>query len=236
MFKRSMNYNTHKCIRSLLGGSKLSFYARLHNNRKELNNFFQILCLKVAGFRNHKIKELFSKGTTYSTPGHQPWEELLRELIAAQIPLHETGHRRLTLLQRILSDSVFQTGINHSERQIFDWAKILQASGIDLEQYGNKKRSIFQRVDTWNFGGSEKSVITYELGLSSLVGFNYDSCVEDWNFWFSEPTDQFAGDFWSLIEDPPLMNFVPGAWIDESPYAYSGMFQARTLDGHLRLN
>ncbi|KAF5876873.1 uncharacterized protein Bfra_001228 [Botrytis fragariae] len=173
MFKRSRNYVPQRFIGSLLGGSKLSVYVRLRNN-----------------------EEALKAGTNYSSPGNQPWEELLRDLIAAHVHLHETGHRGLTLLQRILSNSVLDLGINNKGRQIFDWIKILRSSGIDLEQYGNKEEPIFKvqkrsnfrslifeshinRVDAWNFGGSEKSVITYEVGLSSSVGFKYGSRVED---------------------------------------------------------
>ncbi|KAF7920562.1 uncharacterized protein EAE97_011455 [Botrytis byssoidea] len=253
MLKRRKIHDNHQCIRSLLGGSKLSVHARLHYNEEALKEFFQVLCLEVTSFRNYKFKEEFSRGTSYSTPEHQPWEEFLRDLIAAQVSLHETGHCGLTLLPKNLEDTVFHTGINHRERQIFDWIKILQSSGIDLEQYGNKERTIFKvqkrsnfkslvslsrisRVDTLNIRRSEKSVPTYELGFSSLIGFSYGSRAEDWKFWFSEPTDQFAGKFRSLIEDPPLMNLVPGAWIDKPLCTYSDTFQSPLLDINIRLS
>lgn len=199
------------------------------------------------------MKKRFSKGTTFSIPGYELWEELIRELIGAQAPLPEAGHHKRTFLQRIVSDCVFETGINHRGRQIFDWIRILQSSGIDLEHYGRKERSIFKmgkrnnfeslvflsrinRVEALDFEGPMKPVISYELGWSSLIDFTYGPCVEDWKFWFSEPTDRFAGKFWSLIEDPPLMSLVPGAWVDKSRYTYSEMFQTPLLDVNIRLS
>ncbi|TGO64491.1 hypothetical protein BOTNAR_0088g00210 [Botryotinia narcissicola] len=233
-------------IRMLLGGSKFSVYARLHNNEEALKEFFQILCLNVLVFRNQKMKKRFSKGTIFPIYEHE-LEELLRELIGAQVPLHETGYDELTLLKRIVRACMFQRGTNHRGRQILDWIKILQASGIDLEQYGRKEHPIFKmkkrnnfeslvfmsrinRVEAANHEGPMKPVINFELGWSSLIGFDYGPCVEDWKFWFSEPTDRFAGDFWSLIEDPSLMNLVPGAWVDKLLYAYSKTYQNPLLD------
>lgn len=256
MFKRGCKYNTHQCIRSLLGGPKVSFHARPHNNEEAVKEFFRFLYLNILVFRNQRMKYRFSKGTTFSIPEHElehELEELLRELIRAQVPLHETDHQEFTLLQSIVSHCMFQRGTNHRGRQILDWIKILQASGIDLEQYGRKERSIFKmkkrnnfeslvflscinRVEALDFEGPMKPVTSYELGWSSLIDFTYGPCVEDWNFWFSEPTDRFAGDFWSLIEDPPLMSLVPGAWVDKSRYTYSEMFQTPSMDVNIRLS
>ncbi|RYP89920.1 hypothetical protein DL770_003941 [Monosporascus sp. CRB-9-2] len=43
-----------------------------------------------------------------------------------------------------------------------------------------------------------------------LMGYKYGPEPEDWDVYWSEPTDEFAGDFWELVENPPLQ--VPGAW------------------------
>ncbi|KAF7898095.1 hypothetical protein EAF00_004541 [Botryotinia globosa] len=99
---------------------------------------------------NQKEKKRFSKATTFSILEHE-LEGLLQELIGAQIPLHETDHGELTLLQRIVSACMFQRGTNDRGSQILDWIKILQASGIDLEQYDRKERSIFKMKKRNNF-------------------------------------------------------------------------------------
>jgi len=53
-----------------------------------------------------------------------------------------------------------------------------------------------------------------------MINFRYGTRPADWIFWLSEPTDQFAGDFWSLIEDQikleaeqfPTALSMPGSW------------------------
>lgn len=43
-----------------------------------------------------------------------------------------------------------------------------------------------------------------------LIGFKYGPEPEDWDIYWDEPTDMFAGEFWELIENPPPQ--IPGAW------------------------
>ncbi|RYP07837.1 hypothetical protein DL765_008990 [Monosporascus sp. GIB2] len=53
----------------------------------------------------------------------------------------------------------------------------------------------------------------FDMGLASPFDYErykYGPEPEDWDVYWSEPTDEFAGDFWELVENPPLQ--VPGAW------------------------
>jgi len=34
-----------------------------------------------------------------------------------------------------------------------------------------------------------------------LISFTYGPRPEDWKFWFSEPSDPYAGDFWAMVEE-----------------------------------
>jgi len=43
-----------------------------------------------------------------------------------------------------------------------------------------------------------------------LIGFSYGPSPGDWQFWGSQPTDVFAGDFWKMMESP--WERMPGAW------------------------
>jgi hypothetical protein len=45
-----------------------------------------------------------------------------------------------------------------------------------------------------------------------LVGFTYGPSPDDWRFWGSDPTDEFAGDFWHMPENP--WGRMPGAWVE----------------------
>ncbi|KAJ8067556.1 hypothetical protein OCU04_004896 [Sclerotinia nivalis] len=119
--------------------------------------------------------------------------------------------------------------MRHWERQLLDWLEILQSANVDLEQYGKKEMLLFKRHQSESCAPlllkTPVTSVTYyvdwglvcEWGWTHVLGFRYGPRPEDWNFWLSEPTDQFAGDFWSLIEDPPLATFIPGAWVDYSP-------------------
>jgi hypothetical protein len=53
-----------------------------------------------------------------------------------------------------------------------------------------------------------------------LINLHYGARPGDWIFWLSEQTDEYAGDFWSMIEDPleldeedrPMVLKMPGSW------------------------
>lgn len=52
-----------------------------------------------------------------------------------------------------------------------------------------------------------------------ILGFSYGLTVEDWKFWFSEPTDYLAGKFWAMIEKSPGYRgshcTIPGSWPED---------------------
>lgn len=73
---------------------------------------------------------------------------------------------------------------------------------------------------------SRASKTIYDVRLSELLGFSYGPEPRDWQFWFSERPDKFAGQFTAMVEgsgqqrhpvmqDPPLS--VPGSWIESIP-------------------
>lgn len=91
----------------------------------------------------------------------------------------------------------------------------LKDAGRELLEYGSKEKQLQHRglVDT------DFSVLRVRRGLSQwdtstirLIGFDYGPEPEDWRLWWSEPTDEFAGEFWHMIENP--WERIPGAWID----------------------
>lgn len=49
-----------------------------------------------------------------------------------------------------------------------------------------------------------------------LLNFQYGRSPTDWKFWWREPSDEFAGDFWWMVEMESriAMRNVPGAWVD----------------------
>ncbi|KAG6364222.1 hypothetical protein INS49_005820 [Diaporthe citri] len=104
--------------------------------------------------------------------------------------------------------------------------------GIDLNLYGANEKEHFQH----RFEGYPSDGMTYDyfspeaykigcdnLGLYRrhlhwvrLINFHYGRLPTDWKFWWSEPSDEFAGDFWLLLESgtQEAIMSVPGAWVD----------------------
>ena len=46
-----------------------------------------------------------------------------------------------------------------------------------------------------------------------VIGFDYGPCVDEWRLWVSNPLDEWAADFWDMIDHPERA--IPGAWDDE---------------------
>ncbi|RYP11636.1 hypothetical protein DL767_011113 [Monosporascus sp. MG133] len=100
------------------------------------------------------------------------------------------------------------------------WAKdhrgILKAAGINVTEYGRREMELLRDTAlTRDFVFSrrypQKVPGPVWRGFSiRLMGYKYGPEPEDWDVYWSEPTDEFAGDFWELVENPPLQ--VPGAW------------------------
>ncbi|OTA87357.1 hypothetical protein M434DRAFT_35401 [Hypoxylon sp. CO27-5] len=89
------------------------------------------------------------------------------------------------------------------------WLEALKQAGVDLNAYGRCEREIFAYNEFIHYFGR----VFHDCDLSSyLVDFSYGPEPDDWKLYWREPSDEFAGDFWKLIEDPPL--HIPGSWID----------------------
>lgn len=107
------------------------------------------------------------------------------------------------------------------ESAVAFWIKQCQQVGIDLQEYG--------RVEQEHYRQSKDYLDFQEFPVSSVQTFSYGSEPSDWRFWYRQPGDFFAGEFWhtSLWEyghdfewelDDDFDEFddpwVPGAWVD----------------------
>jgi hypothetical protein len=107
------------------------------------------------------------------------------------------------------------------------WLLILREIGVNLCAYGKAENALLCRedlqvarsiyVNEW-----VPEVPEYPEGLGGtcshshefyLLGYKYGSKVEDWDVWWNEPTDSFAGEFWDMIENPPTN--MPGRWVED---------------------
>ncbi|RYP55718.1 hypothetical protein DL771_012459 [Monosporascus sp. 5C6A] len=104
------------------------------------------------------------------------------------------------------------------------WAKdrygYLKAAGIDVTRYGRCEMELLRdaaltrdfvpcRIYHQKYPWKAPDPVWRGVPIR-LMGYKYGPEPEDWDVYWSEPTDEFAGDFWGLVENPPLQ--VPGAW------------------------
>lgn len=110
------------------------------------------------------------------------------------------------------------------EKAILSWLSDLYECGIDLLHYGRNEKENFRNpshlpegltIPQFHFEPKHRWSVEplYEI---RLINFRYGRLPTDWKFWWSEASDDFAGDFWCLVESDKqeAVMSVPGAWID----------------------
>jgi len=86
----------------------------------------------------------------------------------------------------------------------------LNDSGVDLEQFGRREKQMWHE----DMVSKEFKIWCGDyLSEVTIVGFTYGKTPADFKLWISEVSDQFAGEFWHMIENP--CERMPGAWIEE---------------------
>lgn len=90
----------------------------------------------------------------------------------------------------------------------------LQDADVNLKEFGEGEELILKDqggcIDFRILGGSRSFVIR-------IIGFSHGPTPEDWCLWISEPSDEFAGDFWAMIE---RRMEVPGGWSDDVHFSF----------------
>jgi hypothetical protein len=79
----------------------------------------------------------------------------------------------------------------------------LQEGGVDLVQYRAKETAL--HLDG-TMNSSFYILFSEYWILIELIAFSYGPPPSDWHFWFSEPTDVYAGEFWAMIETSACEN------------------------------
>ncbi|KAK3900893.1 hypothetical protein C8A05DRAFT_16847, partial [Staphylotrichum tortipilum] len=101
------------------------------------------------------------------------------------------------------------------------WVEEIQAGGKDLELYGKAELAAFIRQNPRCSAQWAQGVMLYDVPREPLPsgyrwrGLTAGSRPEDWRLvWEWDPdVERLAGEFWTLIEDPPLV--MPGSWVDD---------------------
>ncbi|KAK2016496.1 hypothetical protein LZ32DRAFT_80181 [Colletotrichum eremochloae] len=99
------------------------------------------------------------------------------------------------------------------------WLEDVQAAGIDLAEYGRQELEIYLAHDSlqsrrwFHEYSSDPGLITSGW---KLVGFTYGPEPRDWKFTWDLDAWEYSGDFWELVENPPL--HIPGGWVDDESW------------------
>ncbi|TGO30105.1 hypothetical protein BPAE_0008g00970 [Botrytis paeoniae] len=140
--------------------------------------------------------------------------DLIKKMISAGMSLHTLDEDSETILQKEFWSC--RRRLDVQEGKIWDlemWLGFLVNLGVNLNTYGEVESSIYKKKRMAQELDAPRGWL-----LERVLGFKYGPCIEDWDLWVFEWTDEFAGDFWKLIENPlqaVLANLsIPGGWVD----------------------
>ncbi|KAF3805894.1 hypothetical protein GCG54_00013567 [Colletotrichum gloeosporioides] len=114
-------------------------------------------------------------------------------------------------------DQLLRSAITH-------WATVLYDSGADLLYYGRKEKNYYQDLG-WYLSETTisraDSENRYMIGIPytcSFLGITYGSLPDQWRLWWAPNINNYAADFWNLVENPGSTTSgfnVPGGWTDD---------------------
>lgn len=156
------------------------------------------------------------KDTAMQHKVYQEWHTIFQEMLENGLHIHQTMNG-LTLLHAFL-DGCFQLSkplegslVKKCNEALRALLRDLQDTNVNLKELGEKEELILKDkggcIDFQTFGRSRRFVIR-------LIGFSHGPTPEDWCLWISEPSDEFVGDFWAMIDRRMEM---PGGWSEDVP-------------------
>ncbi|KAE9572298.1 hypothetical protein CGMCC3_g11631 [Colletotrichum fructicola] len=156
------------------------------------------------------------------------WRTLTRWLLEG-IPIYDLcdEHTYTTPLMRGLSYSVRhyvpalrplprekRRGRRNASRAMTYWLEDVEASGIDLMEYGKLEHEMRYRIAISEDHGTSSCDDAWWLSEPQPVLRSFEPESENWSIWWEPSAYQFAGEFWYTIENPYLR--MPGAWLADS--------------------
>ena len=83
-------------------------------------------------------------------------------------------------------------------------------AGIDLEEYGRRESELLVPYVSYYRG---RKISPQPQVNRYLVSIKDGPRPEDWDFTWDLLVEEFAGEFWEMLENQPL--HIPGAWVDD---------------------
>ncbi|KAF5870908.1 uncharacterized protein Bfra_009463 [Botrytis fragariae] len=196
-FMSSESVQSQNLMLSYLEDPNFQAKIALHRDNVVVEKFFVTICREYSqdGFKDNGV-------------------DLIKKMMSAGISLHTLDHNGETILQREFRDCRRRLGVHEKRSCSFKmWLGFLIDLGVDLNTYGKVESSIYhKRRLTRDLDAPQTWLLVH------VLGFKYGPRIEDWELLFYERTDEYAGDFWKLIENPlqaALANLsIPGEWVD----------------------
>ena len=100
------------------------------------------------------------------------------------------------------------------------WLEDVQDAGFDLAEYGRQELAALTTsgcYELW-WGRWAPGVWPASSGrLVAVTGLRYGPAIEDWWLEWDLGVEEFAGDFWEMMESAPAVSAtaMPGAWVDD---------------------
>lgn len=98
-------------------------------------------------------------------------------------------------------------GIIH--RALLQWLSLLKECQVDLMKYGKKERKTL--MDNYINTASPRE--WYRIDGWYLKDIRYGASLEDWSLVLDIRVEEFAGEFWGMVETPRFP--MPGTWVDD---------------------
>ncbi|KAK8081169.1 hypothetical protein PG997_008987 [Apiospora hydei] len=164
----------------------------------------------------------FTKNVMRMTTDLHPLQKGTNHYFLQDLPgIYVTPFLRLILWKMCWESGACLTMPKRTNQALRKWVGLLVEAGVDIEEYGKKEYDILRDCISESyisFGAGTRSWEEDDVEFLlqgcklSFYGFTYGPNVKDWTVLCNEPTDQFAGEFWGLVEERPLD--IPGAWFD----------------------
>jgi len=98
------------------------------------------------------------------------------------------------------------------EQALRQWVSIMKQGGINLSEYAaHEQCNQAGWREIWYPVWIETPFLYWEERLP-ILGLSCGSTPDEWYFWWDHPGDEFAGEFWDMLEHPERA--MPGAWSD----------------------
>jgi hypothetical protein len=196
------NFEAPPCIGTFIGGDDM--FTLPHGVA------YCMGCTKIdSNWPYDAIKDRAMKQKVY-----EEWFIMFREMLENGLHIQQVMDG-LTLLHAFLFGCLqlsephqgsFMNKCNEALRALL---RDLQGAGVNLKEFGEREELILKD----QLGGIDfRTSGTLRCFVIRLIGFSYGPGPDDWCLWVSEPSDEFVGDFWAMIDRRMEM---PGRWSED---------------------